>query len=103
MRFFNQSQDDDENENQDDADRFFQDEEEFDEMMEEEFFDEASIYKEIKMAELTLVQANLNRRIMSMAIKTLEKSIFWRFLPHNTQLLMIESAYKLLSKLIAEE
>jgi len=74
------------------------DDEEMEEMM-DEF---PSDYMQIKMAELTLVEANLNRRILAGVVKTLEKRIFWRFLPHATQLKMIAQTYKWYSKLIDE-
>ena len=72
-------------------------EEEMAEMMEDEY---PSDYMQLKAAELTLVEANLNRRILAGVVKTLEKGILWRFLPHRTRLKMIAQTYHWYSKLI---
>lgn len=101
MRFYGQPNNE---ENDDESEKFFQDEEGFDEDMELE--NAEAFYRgnaEIKMTELALVEANLNRRILVSVIKMLEGSFFWKFIPFQTKLTMIEESYKLFSKLIAEE
>lgn len=98
MRFYGQSNDEDHDE--EDSDRFFNEDEMDDEMDEEEAFYQDN--KEIKLAELDLVHANLNRRILVNVIKMLENSFFWKFLPFKTKLIMIEEAYNTFDKLIGE-
>jgi hypothetical protein len=102
MRFYK-----DRDDGQDDEDFFegFEEEqdsvsdEEMEEMMDDEF---PSDYMKVKMAELSLVEANLNRRILAGVVKTLEKGILWRFLPHHTKLKMIADTYRWYSKLVGE-
>lgn len=71
--------------------------------LEAELFYQDQEDRSLRMAELTLKEANLNRRILSTATKTLEKSFFWKFLRHETKLKRIEETYRRFSKLISEE
>ena len=53
-------------------------------------------------AELGLVAANLNRKILVSVVKTLETSWWWKFTCFKTKLSMISESYKTFSKLISE-
>lgn len=57
---------------------------------------------ELRAVELTLVETNLNRRILVGVIKMLESSWLWKFTGHKTKLRMIEESYKTFSKLISD-
>ena len=97
MRFRNPGHDDDEDEEKyfnesDDND----DDDDFDEI----YFQEN---KEIKMAELSLVEFNLNRRILVGVVKSLETSFWWKFLRHKTRLKMIVETYQTFNKLIEDQ
>lgn len=75
--------------------RFFHDDfDDFEEMQ--------NLGREIHAVELSLVEANLNRRLLVNAIKSLESSWFWKFTPYKTKLKMITETYKVFAKLISE-
>jgi hypothetical protein len=93
MRFGQENNEDDDN--QEDVEHFFHDD--FDDVD-----DMAYENNGIKMAELALVEANLNRRILAGAIKMLENSFLWKFVSYKTKLKMISESYKTFSKLISE-
>jgi hypothetical protein len=97
MRFGQESNDDD----QEDVEHFFNEDDDFDEDMQDEMTYQENL--EIKMAELALVEANLNRRILSNAIKMLENSFLWKFVSYKTKLKMISESYKVFSQLIANQ
>jgi len=97
MRFGKENNDDD----QEDVEHFFNDEDDFDDEMHDEMAYQEN--REIKMAELALVEANLNRRILVGVIKMLENSFLWKFINYETRLKMISKSYKTFSKLISED
>jgi len=97
MRFGQENNDDD----QEDIDHYFNDDfDDHDDMMHDDII-MAQQDREIKMVELNLVEANLNRRILVGVVKMLESSFFWRFTSHDKRLKMISESYKTFSKLIS--
>lgn len=56
-----------------------------------EFF--IPVAAEIQMAHLDLASVDLNQKLLSEAIKILEKSWLWRFTPLDVKLQMIEKTY----------
>ncbi len=96
MRFGHEQNEDDD---QEDVNHFFGDDFDDDIRGDMEYEDN----REIKMVELTLVEANLNRRILAGTIKMLENSFFWKFVSYKTKLKQITESYKTFSKLISNE
>ena len=99
MRFSGRGKDDEDNLDKENIDNFFDDEDFKDEDF-EEFMEESNMYKGIKLTELSLVEANLNRRILVCAVKTMEQSFWWKFLSYKTRLKRIEETYRLYLSLI---
>jgi hypothetical protein len=96
MRFGKERDDD---ENHEDLGHFFQgDFEDFDDM---DYMDDEAA-RELRAVELTLVEANLNRRILVGVVKMLESSWLWKFTRYETKLKMIKESYKTFSKLISD-
>ena len=93
MRKFNYEDNDD---YRDEVDKFFSHNngnEEEQELTNEEY--QAIIEEEqaIQQAQIDFVSRELNHRVIRMAIRTCEKSFWWRFYSQNTKLRLIEQAY----------
>lgn len=77
----------------------FHEDDDGDELYGSEFFeddDNDNLYehsREYKLAELALVEGNIQRKLLITTIRMLEKSFFWRFYSLKTKLAMINQAY----------
>jgi hypothetical protein len=75
---------------QPDIDKFFYEED-------EEFFTESEA---IEAMELEIAETGINLRLIKIAIKTCEKTFFWRFYTHAYKMKLIKKTYKVLENLI---
>lgn len=98
MRRFNYDEND---EYREDVDKFFNGQSES-EIGDEQY--KAIVEEEMAIQQLQIrfVQRDLNHRILRMAIRTCEKSIWWWFCRYTTKLKMIDAAYKQFRKLEEE-
>lgn len=78
----------------------FHEDEDGDDLYGGEFFeeaDESDFYehsREYKIAELAIVEGNIQRKLLISTIRMLEKSFFWRFYSLKTKLNMIRETYQ---------
>ena len=109
MRYFNQEQRDDEENNMNNfyyqGDENNEDEEDddeiFSEFSDEDILSENLFYnKELKMAELDLMEQELKSKVLFKVMETLKKSLFWWFYSKSTKLKMIEENFVFCMKLI---
>jgi hypothetical protein len=54
----------------------------------------------VEMAQLDLVVYDLNLRLLSEVVRSLEKSCFWKFKTNKTKMRLIQETYELFNKLI---
>lgn len=66
------------------------------EELNEEYLELLERQATLEMAQLELVQSDLNIRVMNMAVEILEKGWFWRFRPLENKLKMIQLTYQML-------
>jgi hypothetical protein len=86
------------NEDENDVDKFWQGEEEDDDMEEEEY--DAKQMELIHAMEMQLAERDLDLRALKIVIKMLEKSFCWRFYKFQTKLKMITKSYFVLIKML---
>ena len=55
----------------------------------------------IQHLQLSLQEADINRRILAGAVKMLEKSFIWRFLPYKTRLKRIQEVYLAFTNMVS--
>lgn len=80
-------------------DKYFDEDHDDDDDFDDVYHEES---KQLKLAELALVEFNLNRRILGNVVKMLENSFWWRFLSYKTKLNMIRNTYHELNNLIED-
>lgn len=101
---FNHHEYNNDDDDQDDVEGFLTGDEGYpdyddDDSAEEAFYENYSL----RLAEITLIGAELNRKVMADVVKMLENSFLWKFRSHATRLKMIEESYKVFLKQISEE
>ena len=86
------------NEDENDVDKFWQGEEDDDDMEEEEYG--VKQMELIHAMEMQLAERDLDLRALKIVIKMLEKSFCWRFYKFQTKLKMITKSYFVLIKML---
>jgi len=84
----------------DDSDDFFRDD--LENFFDEEEHEHFSVPKGelINVLQLDLVEADLNMKLLSLSVRTLEKTFLWKFRSPKTKIKMISEMYKEMVKLI---
>lgn len=71
-----------------------------DELTDEEYEEMMQRQDAINIMQLELVSEELNQRLLSTAARICEKSWFWKFRSHQTQLKMIKKTYIALNRML---
>lgn len=70
---------------------------------EEEMYSNILEQSELHYEKLNLIKNNLNRRLLCLAVKTLENSFFWKFRSYKNKMNKINETYQILEKIISYE